>query len=330
MSPRILEGKSLAAALRAEVALGVQELAGAGLRPPCLAAVLVGEDPASQVYVGSKTRSCAEVGMLSRTLRLPAATTEAELLAVVDSLNADDAVDGVLVQLPLPKQIAERHAIDRIAPEKDVDGFHPMSVGRLWLDEPGFLSATPFGILVLLRHAGVPLAGKRAVIVGRSAIVGKPMAALLLREHCTVTICHSRTPDLAAVTREADVLVAAVGRPGMIGPDHVKEGAVVVDVGINRLRDRADVERFFPGDAERLRQLETKGSTILGDVDYHRVAPKSAAITPVPGGVGLLTVAMLLVNTLNAARLRQGLPVRPVEPKPVLPETALETAEAHS
>jgi methylenetetrahydrofolate dehydrogenase (NADP+)/methenyltetrahydrofolate cyclohydrolase len=305
--PRILAGKDLAASLRAKVAAGVQELTAAGLRQPCLAAVLVGENPASQVYVGSKVKSCGEVGIASRTLRVPATATEPELLAVVDGLNADDAVDGILVQLPLPKQIVERHAIDRVAPEKDVDGFHPMSVGRLWLDEPGFISATPFGILVLLRDAGIPLAGKRAVIVGRSAIVGKPMAALLLREHCTVTICHSRTADLAAVTREADLLVAAIGRPGMLGPEHVKEGAVVVDVGINRLRERAEVERFFPGDAERLRQLETRGSTIIGDVDYVRVAPRCSAITPVPGGVGLLTVAMLLVNTLNAARLRQGL-----------------------
>jgi methylenetetrahydrofolate dehydrogenase (NADP+)/methenyltetrahydrofolate cyclohydrolase len=314
-SPRILAGKDLAARVRNDVAAGVRELTAAGLRQPCLAAVLVGENAASQVYVGSKVKSCGEVGMLSRTLRLPATTSEAELLAVVDGLNADDAVDGILVQLPLPQQIGERRAIDRIAPEKDVDGFHPMSVGRLWLDEPGFISATPFGILVLLRDAGIPLAGKRAVIVGRSAIVGKPMAALLLREHCTVTVCHSRTRDLAAVTREADLLVAAIGRPGMLGPEHVKEGAVVVDVGINRLHERADVERFFPGDAERLRQLETRGSTIIGDVDSVRVAPRCAAITPVPGGVGLLTVAMLMVNTLNAARLRQGLPVRPIAEK---------------
>jgi methylenetetrahydrofolate dehydrogenase (NADP+)/methenyltetrahydrofolate cyclohydrolase len=313
VSARILEGKGLAAALRAEVAAGVAELTAAGRRAPCLAAVLVGEDPASQVYVGSKIRGCAEVGMESRTLRLPAATTEAELLSVVDGLNADEAVDGILVQLPLPPQIAERRAIDRIAPDKDVDGFHPVSVGRLWLDEPGFISATPFGILVLLHHAGVPLAGRSAVIVGRSAIVGKPMAALLLRENCTVTVCHSRTQDLAAVTREADILVAAVGRPGMLGPEHVKPGAVVIDVGINRLRDRAAVERFFPGDAERLRQLEARGSTIIGDVDFTRVAPIAAAITPVPGGVGLLTVAMLLVNTLNAGRMRQGLAPRPLE-----------------
>jgi methylenetetrahydrofolate dehydrogenase (NADP+)/methenyltetrahydrofolate cyclohydrolase len=312
VTARLLEGKTLAGQLRAEVAAGVRELTGAGLRPPCLAAVLVGENPASQVYVGSKTKSCAEVGMGSRTIRLPAETSEAELLAAVDGLNADDAVDGVLVQLPLPAQIKERHAIDRIAPEKDVDGFHPMSVGRLWLDEPGFLSATPFGILVLLRHAGVELTGKRAVIVGRSAIVGKPMAALLLREHCTVTICHSRTADLAAVTREADILVAAIGRPGMLGPEHVREGAVVIDVGINRLRERADVERFFPGDAERMQQLETRGSTIIGDVDFMKVAPIASAITPVPGGVGLLTVAMLLVNTLNAGRMRQGLAPRPL------------------
>jgi methylenetetrahydrofolate dehydrogenase (NADP+) / methenyltetrahydrofolate cyclohydrolase len=311
-TPRLLEGKSLAAQIRADVAAGVRELTDGGHRPPCLAAVLVGDNPASQVYVGSKTKSCAEVGVESRTLRLSAATTEAELLAVVDSLNADDGVDGILVQLPLPSQIRERHAIDRIAPEKDVDGFHPMSVGRLWLDEPGFLSATPFGILVLLRHAGVPLVGKRAVIVGRSAIVGKPMAALLLREHCTVTVCHSRTADLAAVTREADVLVAAIGRPGMIGPEHVREGAVVIDVGINRLKERSEVERFFPGDAERLRQLAARGSTIIGDVDFVKVSPIASAITPVPGGVGLLTVAMLLVNTLNAGRLRQGLPARPL------------------
>jgi len=197
--------------------------------------------------------------------------------------------------------------LDRIAPEKDVDGFHPVSVGRLWLDEPGFAPATPAGILELLRRAGIPLAGRNAVVVGRSAIVGKPAAALLLRAGCTVSICHSKTRDLAAVTREADLLVAAVGRPGLLGPEHVKEGAVVVDVGINRVADPALVERLFPGDLARREQLARRGSTIVGDVDFTRVAEKAAAITPVPGGVGLLTVAMLLVNTLAAARQRQGL-----------------------
>lgn len=310
--PQILDGRHTAADIRTEVAAGVRELRAAGHRAPGLAAVLVGDDAASQVYVGSKIKACAEVGMESRTIRRPADLSEADLLAIVDELNADDAVDGILVQLPLPRQIREREVIARISPDKDVDGFHPVNVGRLWLDEPGFASATPAGIIELLKRNGILLSGKRAVIVGRSAIVGKPMAALLLRENCTVTICHSRTTDLAAVTREADLLVAAIGRPGMIGPQHVREGAVVVDVGMNRLRQREEVERFFPADVERMRQMEQKGSTLIGDVDLFRVAPKVAAYTPVPGGVGPLTVAMLLVNTLNAGRMRQGLPPRPL------------------
>jgi methylenetetrahydrofolate dehydrogenase (NADP+)/methenyltetrahydrofolate cyclohydrolase len=305
---RLLEGKPIAAALRAEVAAGVRDLAARGLRPPGLTAILVGEDPASQVYVGSKVKACAEAGVSSRTVRLPATVTVDELLAVVDRENADPAVDGILVQLPLPRGIDERRVIDRISPDKDVDGFHPVSVGRLWLDQPGFVSATPAGILALLTRSAIPLAGLHAVVVGRSAIVGKPVAALLLRENCTVTICHSKTRDLPAITREADLLIAAIGRPAFLGPDHVKEGAVVVDVGINRVTDRAEVERLFPGDAARLEQLASRGSTIVGDVDFTRVAPKAGAITPVPGGVGLLTVAMVLVNTLTAARLRQGLP----------------------
>ena len=307
MSARILDGKPVAAAIRAEVAAGVRDLAAQGLRPPGLAAVLVGENPASEVYVASKVKGCQEAGIASRTLRLPASAAEAELAGLVDSLNADPAVDGILVQLPLPPQMAERRVLDRIAPEKDVDGFHPVSVGRLWLDEPGFAPATPAGILELLRRADIPLAGRNAVVVGRSAIVGKPAAALLLRAGCTVSICHSQTRDLAAMTREADVLVAAVGRPALLGPEHVKEGAVVVDVGINRISDLALVERLFPGDAARREQLARRGSTIVGDVDFTRVAETAGAITPVPGGVGLLTVAMLLVNTLAAARARQGI-----------------------
>jgi methylenetetrahydrofolate dehydrogenase (NADP+)/methenyltetrahydrofolate cyclohydrolase len=304
----ILDGKSAAATIRAEVAAGVRELVAGGHRPPGLAAVLVGDNPASHVYVGSKVKASAEVGILSRTLRHPATLAEADLLALIDDLNADDAIDGILVQLPLPAGIDERRVIARVAPDKDVDGFHPMSVGRLWLDEPGFISATPYGILELLRRNAVPFAGRRAVVVGRSATVGKPMAALLLREHCTVTICHSRTADLAAVTREADILVAAIGRPAILGAEHVKPGAVVIDVGINRVTDPAAVERLFPGDAQRREQVAAKGSTLVGDVDFTRVAPLAGAITPVPGGVGPLTVAMLMVNTLAAARARQGLP----------------------
>ncbi len=308
---RLLDGKATAAEIRAEVAAGVRELAAAGARLPQLVAVLVGEDAASQVYVGSKVRGCAEVGLLSRTARLAAATAEAELLALIDELNGDDTVDGILVQLPLPPQIVQKRVLDRISPEKDVDGFHPINVGRLWLDEEGFTPATPTGIVALLKRSGVPLAGRRAVIVGRSAIVGRPMAGLLLREHCTVTVCHSRTADLAAVTREADLLVAAIGRPGLLGPDHVREGAVVVDVGMNRLADAAEAERLFPGDEARRQQVASRGYTLVGDVDFTRVAPKAAAITPVPGGVGPLTVAMVLANTLKAARLRQGLPATP-------------------
>lgn len=303
---KILEGKTLASDLRAGVAAAVREMEQAGLRPPGLAAVLVGENPASQVYVGSKIRACGESGIASRTVRLPAETREDELAGIVEDLNRDEAVDGILVQLPLPRQIHERRILERVSPDKDVDGFHSVNVGRLWLDEPGFAPATPSGVIELLKRNDIPLSGRRAVIVGRSAIVGKPMAALLLRENCTVTVCHSRTADLAAVCREADVLVAAIGRAGMIGPEHVKEGAVVVDVGINRVTDPAELERLFPGDEERRRQFEARGSVITGDVDFHRVAPKASAITPVPGGVGLLTVAMLLVNTLHSARYRRG------------------------
>lgn len=304
---RLLDGKAAAAEIRAEVAEGVRALTEAGYRPPGLAAVLVGDDPASHVYVSGKVKACGEAEIQSRTIRLPADTSEEELAGVVDGLNQEDAVDGILVQLPLPRQIDERRILERVHPDKDVDGFHPVSVGRLWLDQEGFVPATPSGILEMLKRNGIPLAGRHAVVVGRSAIVGKPMAGLLLREHCTVTVCHSRTPDLAAVTRTADLLIAAVGRPALIGPEHVREGTVIVDVGINRISDRAEVERLFPGDAARLEQVERRGSTLVGDVDFTRVAPLAAAITPVPGGVGPLTIASLLANTLTAARRRQGL-----------------------
>jgi methylenetetrahydrofolate dehydrogenase (NADP+) / methenyltetrahydrofolate cyclohydrolase len=302
----ILDGKAVAAAIRGEVATGVAALLAAGGRPPGLAAVLVGEDSASQIYVTSKARDCDEVGMLSRVHHLHAAVEEQELLALVDALNADPAIDGLLVQLPLPSQLSGRRVLDRIRPDKDVDGFHPVNVGRLWLDEPGFLSATPAGIVELLRRYQIPLVGAHAVVLGRSAIVGKPMAGLLLREHCTVTVCHSRSRDLAAITRQADILVVAVGRAGLVGAGDVKPGAVVVDVGMNRLTTEAELQRAFPGDEDKLARFRARGSLLVGDVDFEAVAPIAGAITPVPGGVGPLTRAMLLVNTLAAARARQG------------------------
>jgi methylenetetrahydrofolate dehydrogenase (NADP+) / methenyltetrahydrofolate cyclohydrolase len=303
---RILDGKALAATLREEVATGVRELVTRAGRSPGLVAILVGEDPASQIYVTSKARDCSEVGIASRTLELPAETGLPELLAIIDELNAEQEVDGILVQLPLPAQLPSRQVLDRVDPDKDVDGFHPTNVGRLWIDEPGFLSATPAGILELLRRESFELAGARAVVLGRSNIVGKPLAALLRRAHCTVTVCHSRTRDLPAVTREADLLVAAIGRPAFVGAEHVKPGAVVVDVGINRLADEESVRRAFPNDPAKLERLRDRGSLLVGDVDYDRVAPLAAAITPVPGGVGPLTRAMLLVNTLQATRRRLG------------------------
>jgi|CXWL01.1.fsa_nt_gi methylenetetrahydrofolate dehydrogenase (NADP+)/methenyltetrahydrofolate cyclohydrolase len=304
---KILDGKAVANDIRAEVAGGVRELIARGGRPPKLAVVLVGGDPASQVYVKSKSKACAEAGMIGEGHHLPDTTTAAEIEALIDRLNADPTVDGILIQLPLPKQIDERAAVSRVAPEKDVDGFHPVSVGSLWLDEPGFVPCTPLGIIEMLERSGTKLAGSHAVVVGRSSIVGKPMAGLLLRKHCTVTICHSRTRDLPAVCRQADILIAAVGRAAMIGPEHVKEGAVVIDVGINRISDAAEVARLFPGDEGRARQMAEKGSTLVGDVDFTHVLPKASAITPVPGGVGPLTVAMLIANTLTASRRRQGL-----------------------
>jgi methylenetetrahydrofolate dehydrogenase (NADP+)/methenyltetrahydrofolate cyclohydrolase len=250
--------------------------------------------------------------MASEVLNLPAEIERRELDDHLRRLNHDDEVDGILVQLPLPSHLPEKPIVESVVAEKDVDGFHPENVGRTWISKPGepssgFAPATPSGIIEILHRSGIELAGRHAVVVGRSNIVGKPMAALLLRENCTVTVCHSRTRDLPAVCRQADILVAAIGRTAMIGPEHVAEGAVVVDVGINRITDRAEVERLFPGNARRLKGFDKRGSILVGDVDYHRVKPLASAITPVPGGVGPLTVALLLVNTLRASRRRQGL-----------------------
>ncbi|HHQ48218.1 MAG TPA: bifunctional methylenetetrahydrofolate dehydrogenase/methenyltetrahydrofolate cyclohydrolase FolD [Acidobacteria bacterium] len=305
MDDKILDGKKIAAEIRAEVAEQVAELTPHGVVPR-LDAILVGDDPASRVYVGSKARTCARLGMASETHVLPAATSQAELEALIDQLNADPEVDGILVQLPLPEGIDTHAVLDRIDPAKDVDGFHPVNTGLLQQGRPALVPCTPAGILEMLDREGIAIEGRRAVVVGRSDIVGKPMAMLLLHRHATVTLCHSRTRDLKVVTREADILVAAVGRLAMIGPEHVREGAVVIDVGIHRLTERAEVERLFPGDAARMERFESKGSVLTGDVDFVRVAPIASRITPVPGGVGPLTIAMLMANTVRAARARRG------------------------
>ncbi len=312
----LLKGKPVARELQSEVAAGVEAMVADGARRPKLVAVLVGESPASATYVASKTKACQEVGIDGVTLGLPRDVAYEAFKDHLRELNEDPGVDGILVQLPLPDHLPEREILESIRPDKDVDGFHPRNVGSMWLDKPArtpreppsvSTPATPTGIMELLHRSGIELSGRHAVIVGRSAIVGKPMAALLLREHCTVTICHSRTRDLPAVCRSADILVAAIGRPAMIGADYVSDGTVVIDVGINRVADRDEVARLYPGNARRLAGFDRRGYSVVGDVDYHRVKPKASAITPVPGGVGPLTVAQLLVNTLRASRQRQGL-----------------------
>ncbi len=306
-SPRILDGKVIAAAIRDDVAADVERLVASGGRQPKLVACLVGENPASRAYVRSKTRACEKAGVAGETAQLPADISAADLAERIRQWNDDDDVDGILIQLPLPGHLPEREILDLVIPEKDVDGFHPVNVGRMWLDQEALTPATPTGVMEMLRREEIPLKGQHAVVVGRSAIVGKPMAALLLRQHCTVTVCHSRTRDLAAVCREADILVAAVGWTALVGPDHVKDGAVVVDVGMNRVDDADEVERLYPGDEKRRARFEKRGYILVGDVDYTRVLPKASAITPVPGGVGPLTVAQVIANTVKASRRRQDL-----------------------
>jgi methylenetetrahydrofolate dehydrogenase (NADP+)/methenyltetrahydrofolate cyclohydrolase len=293
--------------LEVEVAREVEALVTAGARPPGLTTVLVGDNPASALYVRSKVRASRRAGFLGATVELDESVTQAELLAVIDGLNDDDSVDGMLVQLPLPGHIDKDEVLDRVHPSKDVDGFHPINVGKLWLDQPAPGPATAVGIVELLKRSDITLEGASAVIVGRSAIVGKPLAGLLMRENCTVTVCHSRTRDLPAVCRRADILVAAIGRTAFVGPDFVGEGAVVVDVGINRVTDGEQAEHLFPGDSGRREQFEKRGSIVVGDVDFTRVAPLASAITPVPGGVGPLTIAQLLRNTLGTSKARQGI-----------------------
>ncbi|HOS36166.1 MAG TPA: tetrahydrofolate dehydrogenase/cyclohydrolase catalytic domain-containing protein [Treponemataceae bacterium] len=286
MSATIIDGYSIAASVRSRVAEGVSRLTGKGVHP-CLAVVLVGDNPASVSYVSGKERALREVGMKDRTIRLPADTGEKELLELVDSLNHDPDVHGILVQLPLPKHINEQAVIMAIDPSKDVDGFHPVNLGNMLIERECFLPCTPHGVLVLLRETGITTAGAHAVIVGRSNIVGKPLSVLLARRDCnaTVTVCHTKTRDLAAITRQADILIAAVGSPRMISADMIKPGAAVIDVGVNRVAD----------------DTAKNGYRLVGDVDFAPACEVASAITPVPRGVGPMTIAMLMENTLEAA-----------------------------
>jgi len=304
--PDILNGNRVRDEILAELKPRVDQLA-AQARPPGLAVVLAGHDPGSQIYVRNKVKACAGLGIYSETITPPDSVTTEEMLALVRQLNARPEIDGILVQLPLPAQVDAKRILLEIAPEKDVDGFHPINVGNLVAGLPGPRACTPAGILEMLRRYRVPVAGSRAVVVGRSDIVGKPVAMLLLHQHATVTICHSRTRDLPAVCREADILVAAIGRPAMIAGEFLKPGAVVVDVGMNRLDRREDVARIFRGSPEKLAAFDARGSVLVGDVHPLDVIEKAAAFSPVPGGVGPLTIAMLMVNTVDAAARRAGI-----------------------
>src|SRR5437762_10757736 len=307
MTAQALDGAAVAQQIKQRVAARVEELAARGIRPG-LAAVIVGSNPASKVYVGSKVKACEELGLHSEKYELPEETTTEELLALVETLNYRDEVDGILVQLPLPAQIAAKRVLEAVDPAKDVDGFHPVNIGRLVQGEETLVACTPAGVIELLDYYRIPIAGANAVVVGRSDIVGKPLALLLLHRHATVTICHSRTRDLAEVTCRADILIAAIGRTAMITGDFVRAGAVVVDVGMNRVTTAEEVNRIFAEDErqKRMGAIERRGFTLVGDVEPRTVAERAAYLTPVPGGVGLLTIAMLMQNTLRAAERRRS------------------------
>ncbi len=303
--PKILDGVAIAAAIKQEVAEEVQSLAARGVRPG-LAAVLVGSVPASQIYVRNKVQTCADLGLYSDLITLPDSASTAELLELVAVLNARDEIDGILVQLPLPARVDARAVLDAISPAKDVDGLHPVNAGHLQAGRPALAPCTPAGVIEILKRSGIAIAGSRAVVVGRSDIVGKPVAMLLLQQNATVTICHSQTRDLAGITRQADILVAAIGRPGFITPEMVSPGATLIDVGINRLSTREEFDRYFAGDAKREAAFAKRGSVLVGDI-HPKAFAVSGAYTPVPGGVGPLTIAMLMSNTVRAAKLRRNL-----------------------
>jgi len=304
MPATILDGNKIASQIKDEIALETRALSEQGLRPG-LAAVLVGHDPASEIYVRNKIKACEQLGIHSEKITPPEAVTTEEMLALVAELNRRDEIDGILIQLPLPKQVDAKKVLLAVLPEKDVDGFHPMNVGYLSTQRPGLVPCTPAGVMEILKRSGIEAGGQNAVVVGRSDIVGKPVAMLLTNANATVTICHSKTRDLPGVCRGADILVAAIGKAGMITKDFVKPGATVIDVGINRVTDAAEFARFFRGDAKREADFAAKGSTLVGDV-HPEVAQVAGALTPVPGGVGPLTIAMLMSNTVKAMRLRRG------------------------
>jgi len=307
MTAQLLSGKVFSEAIKAEVTAEVADIREVHGFAPCLVVVRVGEDPASAVYVGSKVRTAEELGIVSEHMHFPAETSEDEIIAAVRGLNARRDVDGILVQLPLPKHIDEQKVLELIDPEKDVDGFHPVNAGRLMQGHEALTPCTPAGVIEVLKRSGITIAGKNAVVVGRSNIVGKPMAMLLLHENATVTICHSRTANLPEVCSRADILVAAIGRAGFITAEHIGEGAAVVDVGINNVDEPAKAHELFgPDDIEkRLATIEKRGFTLVGDVNPRDAMEKAAYFTPVPGGIGLLTVAMLMKNTVTAARMRR-------------------------
>jgi methylenetetrahydrofolate dehydrogenase (NADP+) / methenyltetrahydrofolate cyclohydrolase len=303
MPARILDGTSIANQIRREVASEVKAMAAAGSRPG-LAVVLVGHNPASEIYVRGKVKASEEVGIYSEQHSPSADATTAELLALIEDLNRRDEIDGILVQLPLPPQVESKKVLLAVDPAKDVDGFHPINVGFLSTQRPGLVPCTPAGVMEILQRSHIPIAGQDAVVVGRSDIVGKPAAMLLLNANATVTVCHSKTRDLPGVCRRADILIAAIGRPGMITRDFVKPGATVIDVGMNKVTDPAEFQRLFAGDARREQTFRTKGSTLVGDV-HPEVVEVAGALTPVPGGVGPLTIAMLMFNTVKAAKMRR-------------------------
>jgi len=304
MAATLLDGNKIANEIRAEVAAEVRTLSAAGVRPG-LAVILVGKNPASEIYVRGKVKSSEEVGIYSERLTPAENITTEELLELVLELNRRDEIDGILVQLPLPPQVDSKKILMAVDPAKDVDGFHPVNVGFLSTQRPGLVPCTPAGIIEILKRSGIPIAGQEAVVVGRSDIVGKPVAMLLINGNATVTVCHSKTRDLPGVCRRADILVAAIGRAGMITRDFVKPGATVIDVGMNKVTDQAEFARLFAGNAKREESFRAKGSTLVGDV-HPEVAEVAGAITPVPGGVGPLTIAMLMSNTVKAAKLRRG------------------------
>jgi methylenetetrahydrofolate dehydrogenase (NADP+) / methenyltetrahydrofolate cyclohydrolase len=309
MSAALLSGKPIADAIKSEVAEEIAALKADHGISPCLVVIRVGEDPASAVYVGSKVRTAEEIGMISEHIHLEADASQEAVLDAVRQVNSRTDVDGILVQLPLPSHIDERIVLELIDPDKDVDGFHPVNAGRLLQGHKALTPCTPAGVIEVLKRSGIEIAGKNAVVVGRSNIVGKPMAILLLQENATVTICHSRTKDLADVCSRADILVAAIGRAGFVRSEHIKPGATVIDVGINNVTDATEAAGLFGADVleKRLATIEKRGFTLVGDVNPRDAMEKAGNFTPVPGGIGLLTVAMLMKNTVTASRLRRGI-----------------------